>query len=604
MFIRRTTTRSTADGERYATFRLVRSERAGGKVRQRTVLNLGAHFTIDPRHWPLLCTRLHQQLAGEQGELDLDVVPPDVEAEAQRLAAHVLAQQPTLEASGQATRDVQSVDIDSLELTRARSVGVEQLGLWAMAQVGLDTLLADCGLTGPQQAAATGSIIARMAAPGSERATYRWLRGTSALGELLDFDYTGLDDMALYRISDHLYKRRDRIESALFDRIRDLFGLAPVITLYDLTNTYFEGTAAGNAQAQRGHSKEKRSDCPLLTLGLVLDGSGFVRRSRVFAGNVSETRTLTAMLAGLDAPAGALVVMDRGIASQANLSWLAEAGYRYLVVSRQRRAFDFDQATPIQTAGNHRVHLQPVASDEGGQEVYLHCYSEQRAHKEKGIDRRFAERFEAELQRIHDGLARPHTTKRIDKIHERIGRLKEKGRGVGQHYHVEVVANERGDKAVAVRWQRLPVTGSRLTHPGVYCLRTNETDWDSERLWRTYVMLTDLEAVFRSLKSELGLRPIYHQKPERSAGHLFISVLAYQLVQVIRRHLQAHDIRDSWATVRDTLAPQCRVTATFRRADGRTLHVRKTTHAEPAQRRYYNALGIHTSPGGIRKMIV
>ncbi len=123
-------------------------------------------------------------------------------------------------------------------------------------------------------------------------------------------------------------------------------------------------------------------------------------------------------------------------------------------------------------------------------------------------------------------------------------------------------------------------------------------------MWRTYIMLTDLEAVFRSLKSELGLRPIYHHKEERSDGHLFITVLAYQLVQFIRRTLREKDINDSWLTLRQTLSNQCRITATFRRTDERTLHVRKASKAEPDQFRIYNALGMHPAPGGVNKLIV
>jgi hypothetical protein len=128
--------------------------------------------------------------------------------------------------------------------------------------------------------------------------------------------------------------------------------------------------------------------------------------------------------------------------------------------------------------------------------------------------------------------------------------------------------------------------------------------WDAERLWRTYTMLTDLEAVFRSLKSELGLRPIYHRTEARVDGHLFISVLAYQFVQLIRRRLHAHGISKRRSTLRDSLAGQCRVTATSRRADGRTLHVRKATRAEPAQLAIIQALGSDPSPGGIQKMLV
>jgi len=191
-------------------------------------------------------------------------------------------------------------------------VGVEQLGLWALQQTGLMELLAGLGWTGPQRAAAMGLIIGRMAAPGSELATYRWLGESSALGELLEVDYESMSLMQLYRCSDRLMKHRDQIENHLFNQIADLLGLSCTVTLYDLTNTYFEGEAAGNPKARRGRSKEKRSDCPLLTMGLILDGSGFVRRSEVFSGNVSEGTTLASMLQGLEAPTGALVVMDRG----------------------------------------------------------------------------------------------------------------------------------------------------------------------------------------------------------------------------------------------------------------------------------------------------
>ena len=228
----------------------------------------------------------------------------------------------------------------------------------------------------------------------------------------------------------------------------------------------------------------------------------------------------------------------------------------------------------------------------------------QRAKKEEGIAKRFMTRFEAGLEKISEGLSRPRTTKRIDKLWERIGRLKEKSRGVSQHYHIELIADESGDKVKAIHWQRKPIEGTLVTHPGVYSLRSNETDWDEERMWRTYIMLTDLEAVFRSLKSELGLRPVYHHKEERCDGHLFITVLAYQLVQLIRRRLGEQGIHDSWRSLRETLNNQCRITATFRRADNRTLHVRKATRAEPEQLTIYNALNIDPAPGGVNKLII
>ncbi len=186
---------------------------------------------------------------------------------------------------------------------------------------------------------------------------------------------------------------------------------------------------------------------------------------------------------------------------------------------------------------------------------------------------------------------------------ERLGRLKAKSRGTSQHYRVDLVTEDSGKIVTAITWQRVPVEGTMATHPGVYCLRTNELAWDEERLWRTYTMLTDLESVFRSLKSELGLRPVYHQKEDRSDGHLFITVLAYQCVQFLRVKLKAAGISDCWATLRDTLSVQRRVTASFRQRDGRTLNVRKATMAEPELMTIYRVLGISSAPGGTRKLI-
>lgn len=605
MFIRRTQTRSTATGEPYTTYRLVRSDRVAGKVRQRTLLNLGRHFPVAQRHWPALCARIEQRLSGQAALLG-DDAPLAVERQAERIAARLLAEQaPAAEgAAAPGGGDVQAVDVDSFSLVRPRSVGVEQVGLWALRQAGLEERLQALGLTGPQRAAAMGLIIGRMAAPGSERATYQWLTQRSGLGELLGVDFEAMSPMQLYRTSDVLLRHRAAIEGPLFTRVSELFALAPTITLYDLTNTYFEGRAPINPKARRGHSKEKRSDCPLLTLALVLDASGFVRRSQVFAGNAAEAQTLEAMLHGLGASAGALVVMDRGVATEANLAWLAEHGYRYLVVSRERRrAVDFEGAIAINSAGEPAVELLKLPSADG-QEVRLYCRSERRVRKEQAIAERLMGRFEAGLEKLAAGLTRPGTTKRIDKLWERIGRLKEKSRGVGQHYHIEIDPGDSGERARAIRWQRLAVEGTLLSEPGVYCLRSNQTDWDEATMWRTYIMLTDLEAVFRSLKSELGLRPIFHHNEERAEGHLFITVLAYQLVQLTRHQLAGQGIRERWCTLRDTLAGQCRVTATFNRPDGRALHVRKATRAEPDQARIYQALGADPAPGGVQKMIV
>jgi transposase len=613
MYIRRTHTNNSATGERYYTYRLVSSHRAEGKVRQVTLLNLGRNFSIEQEYWSILCARV-EQIMSHQHSLSIIECPAKVEKEAQRLVEQLLPQQTTTpvkpvtpgkqEVIDKAQGDMQTVDVDSLELSRPRSVGVEQLGLWAMLQLGFSELLTHLGINASQREVIIGSIIARMAAPSSELAAYRWLGNQSALGELLDFDYETMSLMSLYRASDVLYKHRKTIETTLFSRVIDLFGLDTTITLYDLTNTYFEGEMPCCTKALHGRSKEKRSDCPLITLALVVDSSGFVRSSQTFAGNVSEPGTLETMLKKLNAPTHALVVMDAGIASSDNINWLCEQGYRYLVVSRERnKQFDSHQSVAITTASKSLVHCQKILSEDA-KEVRLYCYSEAREQKEQAMNQRVITRFEKEIQALAEGLKRPRTQKKSDKIHQRIGRLKEKYCGIGQHYQIEVQCDETGKIATELNWSKQAVEGTRLTHPGVYCLRSNETTWDEEKLWSTYTTLTDLEAVIRSLKSELGLRPVFHAKEERVEGHLFITVLAYQFVQVIRKHLKLQGINASWATIRQIMAGQCRITASFLQKDGKAIHIRKATRCEPEQLEIYRTLKINPAPGGVRKSII
>lgn len=309
MYIRRTHTNNSSTGERYYTYRLVTSQRVDGKPRQMTLLNLGRHFAVDQDLWVSLCVRIEQLLSHQTELLPIELPAVDEQA-AQRIAAQLIEQRAVViktpiadeghatsaessvapvESVESATADLQTVDVDSLELTRPRTVGVEQLALWAMQQLNFLDLLAHLGINGAQIAAIVGSIIGRMAGVSSELATHNWLIKQSALGELLDVDYESLPLMTMYRAADALWKHSTQIEQTLFTRITDLFGFSTTITLYDLTNTYFEGEVPHNTKARHGRSKEKRTDCPLVTLGLVMDGSGFVRRSQTFAGNVSDS---------------------------------------------------------------------------------------------------------------------------------------------------------------------------------------------------------------------------------------------------------------------------------------------------------------------------
>ena len=302
--------------------------------------------------------------------------------------------------------------------------------------------------------------------------------------------------------------------------------------------------------------------------------------------------------------AGGTVVMDAGIATEANLVWLKQHGYEYLVVSRkQTRQFDPALATEVQTAGEDTIKVQRVQGQTTG-EVLLYCYSPARAAKDQAIDTKKATGFEAALQKLAAGLSKPRGAKNPAKIQERLGRAKQKYPRVARHYSINVVLDAAGKRVNALHWAKAPKPGSALTHPGVYCLRTTLSAPSDAELWRIYAMLTNLEAVFRSLKTDLGLRPVHHRIERRVEAHLFISVLAYYFVHTIRLQLKAQGIHHSWQTLRHTLATQVRITATLQRRDGGTVHIRKASRPEPQQQKLYSALKLPANPGGTHQSVV
>lgn len=586
MFIRRTKVKSNKSGENYFTFRLVETYRSCGKVKQRTLLNLGRHFGIDQEKWHLLTSRIEQIL-----NLQTDFITIELPVLLEKVAHNIVKK---LHSTGYGSpvnlKTIQSVDIGSLEVNRPRKIGIEQLALYALEQLELSEKLKSLGLNRYELSASIGNIIGRMARPASELATRQWLQQQSGLGELIGYDYDNMGHDRLYHASDLLWKHKDSIETHLYNKEQSIFALKETVTLYDLTNTFFEGSAVGSKKAEYGRSKEKRSDCPIITLALVLDSSGFPRRSRHFSGNASEPKTLQEMLLDLDISNESTVVMDAGIASKENIDWLVKNNYRYLVVCRKnKRHFDPNKATIVKNKPNNIVKAQRVYNKETG-EIELYCHSEAREQKEQAMQDRAKKHFEDLLCNLDKGLRKKGTTKKINSIHQKIGRLKQKYSRVAQHYIITV--DEENGKATAVTWKVQDKPNSQATHPGVYCLRTNQTDWDEVTLWETYTMLTNLEAVFRSLKSELGLRPIYHQKDARIDGHLFITLLAYHLVHFLRTKLKDKGIHDSWESIRQLVENRQRVTVSVKRENGKTIHIRKTTRLEPHQVPVFDALGL------------
>ncbi|MBW2252425.1 MAG: IS1634 family transposase [Deltaproteobacteria bacterium] len=592
MYIRRTTIKSRKKGTPYYTYRLVESVRTSKGVRQHTLLNLGSNFSCPRESWPDLAKRIGEIISGQN-----QLFPPasDLEDMAQRYAALIIQ-------------------------SRNRADGVEHVAYEALRQLQLDKKLQELGLNKHQLCTAIGTVIGRMIEPGSELATHYWLQHHTGLGELIGYNYESMKLTRIYQVSDILLKHKKELEQHLYERQRSIFQFEETITLYDLTNTYFEGSGKYNDLAAHGHSKEKRSDCPLVTLGLVLDSSGFPIRSEVFAGNASEPQTLAEMIEGLKrSPFGQAentesqqlfkqgkptIVMDAGIATEDNINWLKKKQYHYLVVSRKRhREFSEKDAMVVKTDKDCTVKAYKKLNDKTG-EVELYCHSTRREDKERAIYNRFSTRFEEALDKLDSGLHKKRCVKKYDKVLLSLGRLKQKYSRAAKNYRITVKKDKKTGNATRIIREKKQLPNSTDSYPGVYCLRTDQNSWDESTLWRTYTMLTDLEAVFRSLKSELGLRPVFHQKTERVSGHLFITLLAYHLIHTIRCQLKMNNIHSSWSNLRKQLKGQDRITVSMNCQNGETVHIRKSTRPEPRQQVIYDALGLTHYPGRAIKKVV
>jgi len=643
MFIRKVKTRTTDKGINYYSYRLVDTYRSAGRVRQRTLMNLGSHFSFPQAQWPELTQRIEQILEG-QSEL---IVPesPELEEQAQSISHLLLRKYSKAELLGlsgaeqeatahdkgtsdEGNSDLHTVDLNSLEYINSRTIGAEALAFSALSAVDLPGCLKTLGFNRNQLNAAVGNIVGRMVLPGSELSTHDWLQKNSALGELLDFEYEKQGLSALYRVSDQLWSHHDAIEQHLYQQHMSLIDTEDTITLYDLTNTFFEGTGKYNDLAAYGHSKERRNDCPLVTLALVLGESGFVRHSRIFAGNASEPATLQQMIEQLrqpvntknnkagkdeqsDNPSGELdlrlpltIVMDAGIASEDNIQWLVEQGYKYIVVSRKRQ-MEFDEQHSVVVKEHEHDSVQAMRVERENGEIELYCHSALREKKERGMSKLASERLESELNYLAEGLHIKRRLKNAKRICEKVGRLRQKYSSVSRYYEITIETDDAQKNATELNFKRIePKENDPNAHPGVYCLRSNQTGWDEQQMWSTYIMLTDLEAVFRSLKSELGMRPVYHQKTHRVEGHIFITLLGYNLVHQIRCQLKQQGIDDSWETIRTTMSTQMRITTRLKGKDGEQIYIRKSVRPNVDQQRILTALNLEWLPGKTEKVIV
>lgn len=606
MFIKKTTKTDRSTGKTYCAYQLVESVRTVKGPRQRILLYMGADIDLPENEHAQLAQCISELLTGAQR---LIRHPEHIERLAQQYTSQIVHRlsAPDNRSEPDELAEFVNIDVHSVEASEPRSVGAEHLMLEMAHQLKLPEQLAKLGLSTTERALALSSIIARAANPDSERSTYAWLRHESGLGELLNFDFKKSSLDKLYQISDKLLPCKDALERHFEDVEREFHGYTNTIALYDLTNIYMEGQAKQNPKAKFGVSKEKRSDCLLVTMGLVMNEHGFLHRTSILPGNAAEPKTLEEMIKNLsvhDSLIKPTIVLDAGIATEANLTWLKENTYSYVVSARQDApSLELEGDLVAVGDAHNSVKAALVKSPGDSEEKWLYCESEAKAAVASSMKRSFRMRFEDDLRRISAGLLKPKGRKKYPKVLERVGRLKEKHKRISGCYEVNVSASEDGRTATSIEWKAIEEKLSdKLT--GSYFLRTNLIHLGAKDLWQLYNTLRNVEDAFRFMKSSLGLRPVHHQLERRVDGHLWITIMAYHLIQHCLYQLKRQRIQYEWRTVRKIMRSRVRVTTQAKLRDGKTLYLRSSTKAEGEQMDIYRALGLSSSILRTHKTVV
>jgi len=602
MFIKEIVKRNSTSDKTFIYHRLMEAVRTPRGPRQRIILNLG-RLDIPREDWKTLANRIEEILSGQTSFL---TPAPHIESLAQHYAG-MLRQKEMQSIPVPQEAEWEKVDLNSLSQGEFRTIGGEAVAYDAFNRLGIPEILAQLGFKEERIHQAALLIIGRLLHPSSERETAMWGKELSALDELLGADFEHLSNNALYRISDELVKHRDDIENLLAQRERETLGLGEKIILYDLTNTYLTGRAHESSRAHRGHSKEKRDDRPLLTLALVLDEDGFPKKSQVLAGNASEPDSLKGFLeaykSGLSRRLPLFkelptVVIDAGVGTQDNLRLIREEGFQYITVSRSRPTEAPSEELVMIKDGKDST-IKAKRLDRNG-EVILYCESSARARKEESIKTRFQKRFEEGLEAISSSLTKKTGHKRYGRVMERIGRLRERYPTIARFYKVDV--QEEKGRVTRVGWSIDGEKELEARFSGSYYIRSSRTDLDEKELWSLYMMLGQIEESFRCLKSELGLRPVFHRKDSRQEGHLFVSVLAYHLMATVQRDLRSKGLSHRWSTLRTRLSTHMRATASVTNEKGERIHLRQTGDPEPFHLEVYHALGLSAKPLKTKRM--
>jgi transposase len=593
----RCTTRSYK-GRTYTNYQLVESVRTPSGPRQRTICSLGDLGPAPAEEWLKRARQLEQALRGQDDLIDSDGLEHFVDHVHRRRDGR--ASRPPRQA---ATGDNHiMVDPHRVSTEQHREAGPVHVGCQFWRRLGLDDILQQLRLPKTTRQLACMMTLNRLIQPASEHAMPNWIRRT-ALADILETNFDALEETALYRTLDQLYPHRAAIEQALVERERSLFNLDPAIYLYDCTSTYFEGIAAANPKAKRGHSRDKRPDCKQVVVGLVIGREGFPICHEVYAGNTQDVTTLPNILDQLEQrvglAVGATVVVDRGLASAANIAVIQQRKLHYVVAARQSERdqwlANFDDhcsftpvlRTPSPTNPGQKKSRVDVQMQRRGDLVYVLCRSEGRVAKDRAIRQNHERRLLVDIDCLQRRVANGQL-KEPAKIAEAVGRLKERYPRVARYYDLaydpktKTVSGQRRDSAYE--------TAEHLD--GAYLLKTDRTDLTADDAWRIYSLLTRAEQAFRDMKTPLAERPIFHRIERRVDSHIFVCVLAYHLLVSIEKTLLDQGIHTSWATVRDALKTHQVCTIVLPTKDQKCLRVRKAANPERNVQDLYARLNV------------
>jgi transposase len=571
MYLRHTTRHK--DGKVHTYWRLVRSVRVGRKVIQQTVAHLGELDAQGRARAKALARAITGDL--EQAEL---FTPLDERDEAIPVRLH------------------------RIRLERGRTFGDVWLGwtLWRALRLDalLERLLPDGREAVPWATMAAVLVLARLCEPSSElHIAEDWYRRT-ALEDLLALPAPLVNDDRLYRALDRLLPHKPALEQHLVTRLGELFALDYDLLLYDVTSTYFEGQARANPLAQRGYSRDHRPDCLQVCLALVVTREGMPLGYEVFPGNRTDVTTVEEIVETMEARYGLaqrIWVMDRGMTSEDNLAWLRESGRRYLVgtpKSELRKwARQLADAREWETVRDGLEAKRCVGPE--GAETFVLIRSVERREKEQAIHARFARRIEAALARLDRRIQ--HARRALDRgrLERQVGRLLARTSRAAGRYVIDLIVDPSVPAGLRLVWTARPEWDDWARwSEGCYVLRSNIPDWSAEDLWRTYMQLTEAEAAFRIHKSDLSLRPIWHQRADRVQAHILVCFLAYVLWKTLEQWQRRAGLGQSPRTILEELRRIQSTDVVLPTTDGRELRLRCVVRPDPAQAALLDRLGL------------